>query len=81
MSKKHYIGMAGLCGYLPNYCHSYDRLSDAIDSLCNLHDNPRGMKSELRRNWYVDLDIHRDGNEYAEIIECNCNQPEIHNDY
>ena len=36
--------------------------------------------ADLRRDGYLELNLHRDGNEYAEITECECDAPEQHND-
>jgi hypothetical protein len=34
----------------------------------------------LRRDLYLEMDVYKDGNEYCEITECDCNKPGIHND-
>ena len=78
--KTHFIGMAGLHGYLPNYCGSFDNYNDAVNDLADLHELGKRRKAELKKNGYIELNIHKDGNEYAEIEECNCDDPECHND-
>lgn len=88
MTKTHYIAMGGLHGYLPSHCNSYESLQDAIESLCNLYELGRMRKKELSDNLYLELSLHGrdfpylppDRNEYCEIVECNCNHPEVHND-
>lgn len=89
----HYIAMGGLHGYLPSHCQSYDTLQDAIDSLVELYELGRIRKQRLTDDLYLELNLHgieagyqqppqpADGNEYCEIIECDCDTPEIHNDY
>jgi hypothetical protein len=79
---KHFIIMAGLHGCIPQYCASHDTYAGAVEDGIALSDIcPSGPKArEFRKNGYVELNIHRDGNEYMEIEECNCDTPEIHND-
>jgi hypothetical protein len=79
-NKKHYIAMAGLHGYLPQYCQSYDNYIDAVSGLAQLHEIGKSRSRELKKYSYLELNLHRDGNEYCEIIECDCKTPEIHND-
>lgn len=79
--KTHYIAMAGIHGCMPNYCTSHDSYKDAVDDLAAMHELGKNRKTELRKNGYIELNIHRDGNEYAEITECDCADPESHNDY
>ena len=74
----HYIGMAGLHGCLPNYCAAYDTYDDAVESLADLHELGKRRATKLRRDAYLELNLRRDGNEYAEITECDCNDPSIH---
>ena len=96
---KHYIGMAGLRGCLPQTCDVYAEFDDAVDSLCLIHDLGiySKFRKELKRDGFVELHLHDwqtlnkngvpfgpvypgHGNEYAEIIECDCNEPWIHSD-
>jgi len=79
-NKTHYIAMAGLHGYMPNMCESHETYEGAVDSLASLHDLGKNRRAELKRNGYIELNLHRDGNEYAEITECDCGDPESHND-
>lgn len=76
----HYIAMAGLHGCIPNFCDSYESVSDAVESLAQIHDLGRRRKAELKRNLYLELNLQRDGNAYCEIQECNCGHPEDHSD-
>ena len=80
MSDKHFIGMAGLHGCLPQTCDVYDSIRDAADSLASIHDLGKRRTAMLRRDLYLELNLHRDGNEYAEIEECNCGDPSRHSD-
>ncbi len=76
----HFIGMAGLHGYLPQTCDVYDTYDDAVDSLADLHELGKRRRAELRRDGFLELNIRRDGNEYCEITECDCDDPECHSD-
>ena len=76
----HYIAMAGLHGCLPNYCASFETHNDAADSLASVHSLGRKRALVLRRDGYLELNLHRDGNEYAEVEACECTQQEDHND-
>ena len=77
---KHYIGMAGLHGCLPQYCEVYDTYEEAAEGLAFLHELGRDRIRRLRMDGYLELNLHRDGNEYCEITECECSTPEIHSD-
>ena len=76
----HYIGMAGLHGCMPQTCGAYDTAEAAAESLGDTHDLGRKRRAELWRDWSIELNLKRDGNEYAEISECDCDDPESHND-
>jgi len=77
----HYIAVAGLRGYLPNVCQSFNDDNSAVRFLYEIHEFPYKKIGELRKNRYIDLDLRKYGNEYCEITECECNTPEVHNDY
>jgi len=70
----HYLALAGLHGCMCQY-------SSAVDDLAQLHDLGRDRKRKLKRTGYLELNLHRDGNEYCEITECDCDDPEVHNAY
>jgi len=74
----HYIAMAGLHGYLPNYCGASDSYAGAVDDLAFLHDLGRKRTAALKRDSYLELNLQRDGNEYAEIEECDCGRAASH---
>ena len=76
----HYIGMAGLHGYLPNYCGSYESYDAAVGGLAEMHDLGERRERALRRDGYLELSLKRDGNEYCEIEECDCDDPARHDD-
>jgi len=80
MSKTHYIGMAGLHGCMPQACDVYDTYNDAAEGLAFIHELGRNRTRQLKRDGYLELDLHRDGNEYCEIVECDCDTPEVHSD-
>lgn len=75
---KHFIGMAGIHG-CPATCDVYDSVKDAAESLASLHERGDRFRRELQRNQYAEL-RPQDGNEYCEISECECSEPEIHSD-
>ena len=77
---KHYIGMAGLHGCLLQYCEVYDTYEEAVNGLSFIHELGRDRRRRLRKDGYLEMNIHRDGNEYCEIAECDCDTPEIHGD-
>lgn len=91
-NRKHFIGMAGLHGCIPNFCDVYATFDDAVESLCQVHDlGPRSrFRRELKKFGYVELRLNDEkiggivleghGNEYAEIIECECDEPWVHSD-
>jgi hypothetical protein len=79
MEKKHWIAMAGLHGCMPNYCGVHESYENAVGDLAALHELGKGRTRELKKNGYLELNIHRDGNEYCEITECDCDNPEEHN--
>jgi len=76
----HYIATAGLRGYLPNYCECYETEADAVQALADLHDLGRDRTRRLKRDLWLDLNIHRDGNEYAQVEPCECDTPEDHSE-
>jgi hypothetical protein len=81
--KPHYIAMAGLRGYLPQYCEVFPDKDGAIDSLVDLHelyDSARAFEDDLRKNCYTDLDLTIHGNEYAEVQPCTCDSPQDHSE-
>ena len=79
-SKTHYIGMAGLHGCLPQTCDVYETYQDAVDSLASIHELGKTRSAALKKHGYLELNLHRDGNEYCEIEECDCDTPEVHSD-
>ncbi len=76
----HYIGMAGIHGCMPQTCDVYDSVKSAAESLASIHELGRNRRRKLQRDEYLELNIQRDGNEYAEITECSCDTPGIHSD-
>lgn len=81
MTTLHYIAMAGLHGCMPNLCEAHGTYDEAVDSLIDTHELGKRRAAELRQNGYIELNLHRDGNEYAEVTECDCPDLECHNDY
>ena len=79
MAKKHYIAMSGIHGCMPDYCASLDSANGAVASLANLFELSRIQIRKLERNRTLRLSPE-DGAEYCEIVTCDCNDPEQHND-
>jgi hypothetical protein len=92
MGETHYIGMAGLYGYMPNYLTAGETKQDVADDLGLLHEDSddlgpgidrNEMARELMEAGHVTLPYGA-GNEYAEISECDgflCPGADAHNDY
>ena len=76
----HYIGMAGVHGCIPQYCASYKTIKDAVEDLAQVHELSERKRRILRKDLYLEMDLHTQGNEYCQVTECDCNEPEIHND-
>lgn len=80
--RTHYIAMGGLSGCLPQFCEVFWDRSDAVEYACEIHDlGPYSkFRKELKRNGFVYLDVHKHGNEYMEVVECNCCEPWVHSE-
>ena len=76
---KHYISMSGEHGCLPDHCQCYDNHRDAVADLVDLFELGRRRAAELRRTDSLELGP-RFGAEYCEIMECDCDDPDRHND-
>ena len=74
----HYIAMAGLHGCMPNFCTSCNTFNDAVEVLADLHELGKTRKKRLHADHCIELNLKRDGNEYAEINSCICSTPEEH---
>lgn len=82
----HWIGMAGLHGYMPNMCNVYDTKDAAICGLLNCHDYYGGdeydrLAEELSVIGTAELDLEKDGNAYCSIHFCECTEPWVHEEY
>lgn len=76
----HYIAMAGLHGYLPNYCAAHESYASAVDDLARLHELSKSQTLQLSNHGSLELNLPRDGNEYCEVTECYCPGLEAHDD-
>lgn len=66
----HYHALAGLHGCMPtvnDVCETYEQ---AVDSLAETHELSIRKTRELKRDGYLKLNLHKHGNEYCEITEC-----------
>lgn len=86
MGSKHYIGLGGDHGYMPDYSTgACDTLKAAVDALCALYGLGERRERRLRRDLTLELgwDIVTAapfGAEYCEIQKCSCDTPEVHGD-
>lgn len=79
MAKTHYIEMSGLRGCLPDHCDvSFERRT-CVESLAQLFELSEGRKRTLRADGWLDLKPD-EGAEYAEITDCDCDEPWQHSD-
>ncbi len=84
----HYIVKAGLKGCLPNYLEVAATLEDAVEVLWDVHPTiGRRRRAILKKELYLDLHLHPcfaipdgDGNEYCQIVKCDCDTPWNHGD-
>ena len=81
MNKKHWIAGNGSIGCLYDNFQSFDTKRDAIESLVDLFYEFRGVKTNLQKYHihYFDNSANA-GADYCEIVECYCDNPDIHND-
>ena len=77
--ERHYIAMGGEIGCLPDNCYSYDRLQQAVDSLADLYELSKRQIGELKSYGITYLRPDQ-GGAYCEITECECDDPDQHND-
>lgn len=77
---KHFIAMGGLHGCLPSHCEVYDNYEDAVSGLTDIYELGKRRAELLRKNGGLELNMRRDGNQYVEITECDCDEPWIHDE-
>lgn len=70
--KDHWIGMAGLHGYMPSYYTVGATRGQCADDLGSLHELSGRKIKQMRRDNYLELDLYEHGNEYCEIVMCDC---------
>ena len=75
---KHFVAMAGIHGCMPQFLCSAETVADAAEILADVHELGRDRRRALKRDRYLELNMRRDGNEYCEIVECDCDHPEEH---
>ena len=76
---KHYIGMSGIHGCMAQFTTVGPTRSQVAETLASVHERGKNWQASLVRNWYAEL-RQEDGAEYAEIVECDCSDPTIHED-
>lgn len=81
VSKSHYHVNSGLRGYLPNDSATLDSLESALDYAIALFGLGKRRARKLKRDMWLDLNLHDDFAEYVEIIECNESECADDNDY
>lgn len=72
--KAHWVGMAGLHGYMPNYTTVGETRGDVAEDLGFIHELSGRKIKQMRRDNYLELDLYTHGNEYCEIVVCDCGQ-------
>ena len=65
----HYIATSGSYSYLPSFAEAYKRYDDAVEALAMTHDLGQRRRDRLALEGSIELDLERDGAEYAEINE------------
>lgn len=80
MGKTHYILMGGLHGCIPSHCQAHTCLANAVDEAVLIYELGKGRARTLYRDLYLELNPARDGNDYVEIVECNCDEPWVHSE-
>lgn len=78
--RKHYIAGAGLHGYLYNCSEVFETRGAAAQWIGDIHELSQRAIYRLRRDCTIELDLSQHGNEYAEIIECECDDPNCHSE-
>lgn len=79
---KHYIVGGGLLGCLYSHCASFSTKTECYDYIASIYDlSPNYVARKMRQtgfrmDWFDG--IH--GNDYVEITECYCDDPDCHND-
>jgi hypothetical protein len=75
----HYHAVSGDHGCMPDHNSYCLTVTDAVDDLASLFNLGKRRRAELKRNWSLELNSHRDGAEYCEINECgeDCERDEF----
>lgn len=76
----HYIEMSGDRGCTPDQFASCDSYDEAVDTLATIFNLTPVKIARLRKDWYLELNPRRDGASYCEITDCDCDDPDSHND-
>lgn len=80
-NKRHWVGMNGSSGCLPDSCNSYPTKRDAAEGVAATFPEVRGVKTALLRDGFYAFGApDRAGADYASIEPCNCATPDCHND-
>lgn len=78
---KHFIAMSGNHGCLPDHIQVFEKRHSAVGFIIDIFELPKhgSRANDLRETGYVELG-QGFGADYAEIEECNCSHPEIHDE-
>jgi hypothetical protein len=76
---KHYIGMNGSHGCLPDSCSVYKRFKHAVESLTDSLDLTDEQADDLRETGSAECNPGQ-GAEYCEIVACECKAPWTHDE-
>lgn len=66
----HYHALNGLHGYMPDNNELHRDYDSAVESLSQLFELGKKRRKQLQDDGYLELNNHRDGAEYCEVIEC-----------
>ena len=72
---RHVVAIAGIHGRTPDFCRAFGSHAAAVEELALLHDLMADRQRQLREDRFLRLSLEHDGNEYCEILECDC-QPD-----
>ena len=72
--RRHYIGMAGLHGCMPAFVGVYATKGAAYAELAEIHELSASYVA--KSGGCMELDLRRHGNEYMEVVPCDCGDPD-----
>lgn len=77
---KHYIAFAGIDGQTPDHEQAFPTRRLAAEGLGERFDLTERQTKRLLQGRFIRLDVLDHGVEYAELQECDCDEPWGHSD-